>query len=124
MLRISCLTVVLSGWLLTGAVGAQEAELTGTAPPPQGDLTLFYRQPATKWVEALPPPWSTRMAPLRQLPEGAFHIRSRERPPAVKVSFSQPPRAHRASSSLLPAATVPPELLPAPVPGRAPPRSS
>ena len=28
--------------------------LTGEAPPPQGDLVSWYRQPADKWTEALP----------------------------------------------------------------------
>jgi len=28
--------------------------LTGEAPPPQGDLVSWYRQPAGKWTEALP----------------------------------------------------------------------
>jgi alpha-L-fucosidase 2 len=28
--------------------------LTGEAPPPQGDLVSWYRQPAGKWIEALP----------------------------------------------------------------------
>jgi len=29
-------------------------QLTGEAPPPQGDLVSWYRQPAGKWTEALP----------------------------------------------------------------------
>ncbi|HLZ55119.1 MAG TPA: glycoside hydrolase family 95 protein [Verrucomicrobiae bacterium] len=33
---------------------AAEPQLTGSAPPPTEPLSLWYRQPATKWVEALP----------------------------------------------------------------------
>jgi alpha-L-fucosidase 2 len=34
--------------------GAPEAMLAGQAPPPEGRWTLWYRQPASKWSEALP----------------------------------------------------------------------
>jgi len=36
------------------SVGAGETQLTGEAPPPEGELVLFYRRPANEWVEALP----------------------------------------------------------------------
>jgi alpha-L-fucosidase 2 len=43
---------------VAGAAGAAAAadtvELTGEAPPPEGRLTLWYRQPAKVWTEANP----------------------------------------------------------------------
>ena len=36
------------------APGVPQAVLTGEAPPPESPLTLWYRQPAAQWVEALP----------------------------------------------------------------------
>jgi len=36
------------------APSAASAGIAGRASPPAGTLTLWYRQPATKWVEALP----------------------------------------------------------------------
>ena len=46
----------VAGRLMLGRAGpsADGAELTGEAPPPDGRLTLWYRQPAREWVEALP----------------------------------------------------------------------
>jgi alpha-L-fucosidase 2 len=54
MLKYSCLAVVMSTSLLLGPAWTQDVELTGNAPPPKGDLTLWYRQQAEQWSEALP----------------------------------------------------------------------
>jgi len=34
--------------------GSEGVAFAGEAPPPDGDLTLWYRKPAREWVEALP----------------------------------------------------------------------
>ena len=34
--------------------GRPTTSFAGTAPPPEGDLTMWYLQPAEQWVEALP----------------------------------------------------------------------
>ena len=34
--------------------GRPTTSFTGNAPPPEGDLTLWYRRPAEEWVQALP----------------------------------------------------------------------
>ena len=35
-------------------IAAAACELTGQAPAPDGDMVLWYRQPAAEWVEAVP----------------------------------------------------------------------
>ena len=47
---IWCLLAPLLTWL----VSAGEVQLTGSAAPPPEALSLWYRQPAKQWVEALP----------------------------------------------------------------------
>ncbi|MHC4251361.1 MAG: glycosyl hydrolase family 95 catalytic domain-containing protein [Planctomycetota bacterium] len=45
----------VSGKLALALAGSGAgAELAGEAPPPEGDLVLWYRRPAVKWTEALP----------------------------------------------------------------------
>ena len=34
--------------------GSPDTAFVGEAPPPEGELTLWYRQPASQWTEALP----------------------------------------------------------------------
>ncbi len=54
---VSCLAGVIA---MASAAGVEETGVSensrtdGVAPPPEGDLVLWYRRPATKWVEALP----------------------------------------------------------------------
>jgi alpha-L-fucosidase 2 len=58
---IIVLTLVAAAPTASSAAARKPAEppraavpLTGEAPPPQGDLVSWYRQPAGKWTEALP----------------------------------------------------------------------
>src|SRR5437773_1007421 len=43
-----------TGFLLIFCVACASHILAGAAPPSDGSLALWYRQPAKQWVEALP----------------------------------------------------------------------
>jgi alpha-L-fucosidase 2 len=53
-MNLTALGLVLGGLLLCAAGGLATASQGGSGPGSAGPLVLWYRQPAAKWVEALP----------------------------------------------------------------------
>jgi len=53
-IRITLSTLFAPGVLLIVALPAVAIELSGRATAPEEPLSLWYRQPAKEWVEALP----------------------------------------------------------------------